>query len=357
MPTIRIDCDARSISLSDPKVTLLFETDAQQLALFGIALIALEQKRDRQEGRPMPYVPFSKIRCRFTRKAEELGRGPRDHKTIANYFYLVWLQHLSSHDKKPRYETRRPLTSDEKKAVETIFERRGGLGDAGGEYRVGGDNAEIEFLAGDLPESEELSPLPATMPQGESVYPSMAVALHDLASKRPEVEDLIFMGFTARMLALDLSELPVSWRIKRMRILVRDLETSDVALPGSVPRDPKRLAWRRDNARTTVSDLAGRVRKKYQVEQLDIRYVRGHPIVRVLVVDGSIGWMRLYKGQDEPLDFTALGLPLLKLSKEQPYMRILLEGIVQWFDFVWQYGSYKRRRQADAPVAAEKSSR
>lgn len=202
-------------------------------------------------------------------------------------------------------------------------------------------------LAGDRSAAPEHSAV-AVVPNESELYPDSQTGLLQIARAMPEVDDVVFVGYVARIYAESLRALTSAWRIRHLRLLLRDPDAIDPRLPGEIPRDRRAINRRRHEVADTIRDLGSK--GLYLIEEpLEVRYYRSQPCLCGLLVRpsgqsaysaGFLSICRERTPKEAPVDYSPMLSPILRLSLHNAYESALLESFAAWFSFVWAHGSY-----------------
>lgn len=189
---------------------------------------------------------------------------------------------------------------------------------------------------------------PVTLHGNSGLYSDSRAAIQKIAQAMPEVEEIVFIAYTAILYAGDLRALTSPWRIRRLRLLVRDMTVVDQHVPDEIPRDGDAIQRRQQEVAHTIRDL--QARGQYVVEEpLEVRYYRGQPCLCGLLVRESgspaysAGFLSICRQRipiGSPIDYSPMSSPILRLSRDNPYEMALLDSFASWFSFVWAEGSH-----------------
>lgn len=168
-------------------------------------------------------------------------------------------------------------------------------------------------------------------------------AMKELATNRKGVREMWFAGYVSKMLRENLLELSDKWHITHLKLLLRDIDEIDPTLIDEIPRDTKRISTRQSERKNALDDIT---HYKIKCKKVDVRYFRGQPVLRAVLIDGEIGFLNFYvkrEAKNEPIDYSSRHLPVLRVSRRNRYEETLLENFKSWFNFVWKNGSYKKK--------------
>jgi len=188
-----------------------------------------------------------------------------------------------------------------------------------------------------------------TTMESAGVYHDTRSAIQSIANEMPEVEEVVFVAYVGKLFADDLRMLKNDWKIRHVRFLLRDPDANDPSLPGEIPTDEEYIAKRRGDFKIAVKDIQGQARHILGYSP-EFKYYRGHPCLRGLLVRKQFGephcagFMSIYRQRlpDDFVDYAARNSPVIKLSNDNDYERILLDSFAAWFAFVWGHGSYEK---------------
>ena len=181
------------------------------------------------------------------------------------------------------------------------------------------------------------------------LYASTGGAIEEYAVNIPEVEEVIFVGYISKMLSENLRALRRSWRIKKMRLLLRDLDSVDPKAEGELPNSGDSLNKRVEQGTYALEDIldgAG----QHRIDHLEVHHTRSIPCLRAFIVKfkdvkghiTEVGFVSFYKKREHgpgKLDLSARNSPVLRLSRENRYEEALLQSFLNWFEFIWESGS------------------
>jgi len=132
--------------------------------------------------------------------------------------------------------------------------------------------------------------------------------------------------------------------VDRLRVLLKNPVSlaSGEGKEGVIPNDKTQIDDRLSQMR---AHLLGDIYKKRlglkRVDQLEIKFYDGDPVLRGMVIDGVNGFFSIYtmrKGS-EAVDYSATQSAALRLSMDGGYEENILVDFMNWFNLVWEHGS------------------
>ena len=137
--------------------------------------------------------------------------------------------------------------------------------------------------------------------------------------------------------------------IRRFQILIRDPKdiVKGIDVFGYLPFDPELIKYRLEEMSSHVRDLADlHETDKITIDKIEIHIYQGQPVLRGALAtvwedskEKEAGFLAFYKERDTLGDWSASGVQVSGLTRDNAHETKLLDNYKYWFDQAWKNGS------------------